>query len=52
MSRAAETLDQRRFTVDEYHRMAETGIFEPNERVELNAKLCYAARRVAPRVGL
>ena len=35
MATAAETIDQRRFTVEEYHRMAETGIFEPDERVEL-----------------
>ena len=26
MATAAETIDQRRFTVEEYHRMAETGI--------------------------
>lgn len=30
-----DTIDQRRFTVAEYHRMAETGIFKPDERVEL-----------------
>ncbi len=35
MARVAETIDQRRFTVDEYHRMAKTGIFKPDERVEL-----------------
>ena len=35
MSRPVPTLDQRRFTVDEYHRMAETGILAPDERVEL-----------------
>ncbi len=35
MAKAAETIDQRRFTVEEYHRMAETGIFKPDERVEL-----------------
>ena len=35
MARVAETIDQRRFTVEEYHRMAETGIFKPDERVEL-----------------
>ena len=35
MATAAETIDQRRFTVEEYHRMAEMGIFKPDERVEL-----------------
>lgn len=28
-------IPRRRFTVDEYHRMAEVGIFQPDERVEL-----------------
>jgi len=28
-------IPRRRFTVDEYHRMAEVGIFHPDERVEL-----------------
>jgi Uma2 family endonuclease len=35
MARVAEEIDQRRFTVEEYHRMAETGILHPTERVEL-----------------
>jgi Uma2 family endonuclease len=35
MARVAEEIDQRRFTVEEYHRMAETGILHPDERVEL-----------------
>jgi Uma2 family endonuclease len=35
MSRALETVAARRFTVEEYHRMAETGILGPAERVEL-----------------
>jgi len=35
MSRVLETVAQRRFTVGEYHRMAETGILSPDERVEL-----------------
>jgi Uma2 family endonuclease len=35
MVRVAEEVDQRRFTVEEYHRMAETGILQPDERVEL-----------------
>jgi len=30
-----ESVAQRRFTVEEYHRMAETGILGPDERVEL-----------------
>jgi len=35
MSRLAETLEQRRFTVEEYHRLAEAGVLAPGERVEL-----------------
>jgi Uma2 family endonuclease len=35
MARALETVAQRRFTVEEYHRMAETGILSSAERVEL-----------------
>ncbi len=35
MSRALESVAQRRFTVGEYHLMAETGILGPDERVEL-----------------
>ena len=35
MSRPVPTLDQRRFTVEEYHRMAQSGILAPDERVEL-----------------
>jgi Uma2 family endonuclease len=35
MVQALETVAQRRFTVVEYHRLAETGILGPHERVEL-----------------
>jgi Uma2 family endonuclease len=35
MARLAETLEQRRFTVEEYHRMGEAGVLAPAERVEL-----------------
>lgn len=35
MSRAVETFAQRRFTVEEYHRLAEAGILSADERVEL-----------------
>jgi Uma2 family endonuclease len=35
MARATESVSQRRFTVAEYHRMAESGVFSPDERVEL-----------------
>jgi Uma2 family endonuclease len=46
MSRPVPTLDQRRFTVDEYHRMAETGILAPDERVEL---IRGVIRRMSPK---
>jgi Uma2 family endonuclease len=45
MSRAVETA-QRRFTVEEYHRMAETGILGPDERVEL---VRGVIRRMSPK---
>jgi Uma2 family endonuclease len=35
LARALEDVAQRRFTIEEYHRMAETGILGPDERVEL-----------------
>jgi Uma2 family endonuclease len=35
MARALESVAQRLFTVEEYHRMAEAGILGPDERVEL-----------------
>ena len=46
MARAAETVDQRRFTVEEYHRMAERGILLPDERVEL---IHGVVRRMSPK---
>ena len=42
MARAAETLEQRLFTVEEYHRMAEAGILSPDERVELIRGVIHA----------
>jgi Uma2 family endonuclease len=35
MAGVVESVRIRRFTVEEYHRMAEAGVFAPNERVEL-----------------
>lgn len=35
MQKATETVAQRRFTVAEYHLMAEAGVLSPDERVEL-----------------
>lgn len=46
MASPAESIDHRRFTVAEYHRMAEMGIFKPNERVELVRGL---VRRMSPK---
>lgn len=46
MATAAETIDERRFTVEEYHRMAETGIFKPDERVEL---ILGVVQRMSPK---
>jgi Uma2 family endonuclease len=46
MARAAEEIDQRRFTVEEYHRMAEMGILRPDERVEL---IRGVVRRMSPK---
>ena len=37
---------ERRFTVAEYHRMAETGILSPDERVEL---ICGTLRKMSPK---
>ena len=46
MAIPAESIAQRRFTVEEYHRMAETGILAPGERVELFRGL---VRRMSPK---
>lgn len=46
MVETMDITDQRRFTVDEYHRMAETGIFKPDERVEL---IRGVVRRMSPK---
>jgi Uma2 family endonuclease len=46
MSRGLGSVAQRRFTVDEYHRMAESGIFGPDERVEL---VRGVVRRMSPK---
>lgn len=35
MATVLDSVGQRRFTVEEYHRMGETGILRPDERVEL-----------------
>lgn len=46
MARAAESLEQRLFTVEEYHRMAEAGILSPDERVEL---ICGVVHAMSPK---
>jgi Uma2 family endonuclease len=46
MARAAEEIDRRRFTVEEYHLMAESGILRPDERVELFRGV---VRRMSPK---
>lgn len=46
MAKAVETVDQRLFTVEEYHRMAESGVFQPDERLEL---IRGVVRRVSPK---
>jgi hypothetical protein len=53
-SRGFQSVAQRRFTVGEYHhRMAETGILGPDERVELVRGFIYVRIAVAvPVAGL
>lgn len=46
MATGADAFADRRFTVEEYHRMAETGILTPHERVEL---IRGAVRRMSPK---
>jgi len=46
MVKAAEGL--RRFTVEEYHRMAEAGVFAPGEQVEL---IRGVVRKMTPKGG-
>ena len=46
MATDARAVAQRRFTVEEYHLMAETGILYPVERVEL---VRGVVRKVSPR---
>jgi len=48
--RAVEPIEQRLFTVEEYHRMAEAGILSPDERVELisRASTLDSGARVSP----
>lgn len=41
-----EMVGQRRFSVDEYHRMAEGGVFKPEERLEL---IRGVVRRMSPK---
>ena len=41
-----DTVDVRRFSVEEYHRMGEIGIFKPDERVEL---IRGVVRRMSPK---
>ncbi len=50
MLQALETAAQRRFTVEEYHRMAETGILGPGERVELVRGAVSMSREVGARL--
>jgi Uma2 family endonuclease len=46
MSRGLGSVAQRRFTVEEYHRMSESGILGPDERVEL---VRGVVRRMSPK---
>ncbi|MGH9390519.1 MAG: Uma2 family endonuclease [Vicinamibacteria bacterium] len=46
MASGLDTVALRRFTIEEYHRMAETGILGPDERVEL---VRGVVRRMSPK---
>lgn len=46
MATDTRTFAERRFTVEEYHRMVETGILSPDERVEL---IRGTVRRMSPK---
>ncbi len=35
MSASTAALPHRKFTIDEYHNFIETGVFKPEERIEL-----------------
>jgi len=52
MPSVGQTNDARRFTIEEYYKIAETGIFD-NERVELiNGKIITMAAMNTPHIGM
>ncbi|BAZ86229.1 Uma2 family endonuclease [Dolichospermum compactum] len=54
MQTTESPLQLRLWTVDEYHRMAEAGIFEPSERVELleGKIICIVAKGISHRSAM